>query len=720
MKRIIIVLACLLAAIIVVGQMSGQDNLIARQVKAIATPEKSYLLDVKHHISETPRPAETYPFPIKIGEVGPVTSLYSGPNQYPFFCMTLDSGMGQPLVDNQKGLGVPVYDSQDGTKLVGYSKDCAAKTQLLYFLVDADNDIQPMTEEELRQAPIADDALLVRVEQGTINRYVYAIAMPISPEEIGVQNGASLWNNRLIYHFEGGSGIGFRQGRIKFHRLVNKELEQLRKGYAVVSSSGNKTSYGYNMLLAEDTARRVKTQFVTLFGEPLYTVGIGGSGGGLAQYLIGQNSQGILDGLIPLYSYPDMVSVSIYALDCDLLNNYFTFRSYNKDHWQDWHQRQNIEGLRAISGAEQKYGWLLPVNQLARGELPEFPKGNNECINGYLGLSSYIHNPRQGFIKPFFHHSVVGKVNWSYWQDMVNVYGQDEHGFGQTTWDNVGVQYGLQALLSHQISLDDFIDLNKRIGAWKAPSQMEPERMLSLGSSIPPLWLSIWGNQNITKLDGALAKRQAGSLVAMNKAYEYGQVFIGRINLPILDVRHYLEDELNMHHTSASFVSRLRILNDQKTYRNHVIWIADKHYNPTEKAYEVMDQWLTNMHKLPENLPYEDRVSIARPNVAQDTCFDQEGNIMAAGNGVFDGEWNQKEKGSCTQHYPMYSNSRIKAGAPWEGSIFKCYTIPVDVAAAQGMYGDWDVSAKMDELQQIFPDGVCDYRLGDMGRPKAL
>ena len=80
------------------------------------------------------------------------------------------------------------------------------------------------------------------------------------------------------------------------------------------------------MLLAEDTARRVKRHFISLFGEPLYTVGIGGSGGGLAQYLIGQNSQGILDGLIPQYSYPDMLSQTIYTLDCDLFNNYFRCR----------------------------------------------------------------------------------------------------------------------------------------------------------------------------------------------------------------------------------------------------------------------------------------------------------------------------------------------------------------------------------------------------------
>lgn len=69
------------------------------------------------------------------------------------------------------------------------------------------------------------------------------------------------------------------------------------------------------MLLAEDIARRVKKQFTSLYGQPFYTLGIGGSGGVLAQYLIAQNSTGTLDGLMPFYSDPDMVSQSIFVLD---------------------------------------------------------------------------------------------------------------------------------------------------------------------------------------------------------------------------------------------------------------------------------------------------------------------------------------------------------------------------------------------------------------------
>ena len=74
-----------------------------RQVKAIAVASNNYLLPVTSHISQTSRPDETFEFPIELGKIGPVQSLYSGPSQYPFYCMTLDTGLGQPLVQSRTG-----------------------------------------------------------------------------------------------------------------------------------------------------------------------------------------------------------------------------------------------------------------------------------------------------------------------------------------------------------------------------------------------------------------------------------------------------------------------------------------------------------------------------------------------------------------------------------------------------------------------------------------
>ncbi|WP_105169852.1 DUF6351 family protein [Pseudoalteromonas sp. T1lg23B] len=695
--------------ILITWPMITQDEYTHRQVKATSPATSNLLLDFHPHISRVTRPAETFAFPIALGEVGPSQNLYSGPNQYPFFCMTLDSGLGQPEVDNQQGYGVPVYDELNN--VVGYSKDCSVKTRLSYFAIDENLQPYPVSSEQLT----TNTDKLFRVEQGTINRFIYTLIMPITAQEVGDRLAKSQWNQRLIYQFNGGSGIGYRQGRQSAWKVMKRQAQQLLDGYAVISSSGNKTSYTYNMLLAEDTARRVKKQFTSLYGDPIYTVGIGGSGGGLAQYLIGQNSTGILDGLIPLYSYPDMITQTTYALDCDLLNNYFTFRAKNRKSWRDWERRRLIEGMNAINDFPQRAGFLQPLNQLMAGFVPSFPKGNSECINGYFGLSAFINNPKQGFLRQFFAKPVVEQTNWSYWQDMQHVFGTDANGFGQSTWDNVGVQYGLKALRDQKITMAEFLDINKNIGAWKYQNEMHREHIVTpLGTQIP-LWLSLWGSDNITESNSYSASRHHGSLQAMEAAYRSGQVFIGQVHLPIIDARHYLENDLDMHHMSASFYSRLRIEKSQGHHQNHVIWVAHKDHDPTTQAFAMMDKWLLNIKQ-----PTPEGIIAAKPIGLQDTCFNADGSVFATGAEVFNGQWNLQSDGACQSRFPMYSTSRIEAGAPWAGDIFKCALMDVDTAVRKGMYGKDITAREIIALKTIFVDGVCDYSQGDVGRPKDI
>lgn len=699
-----------------------------RQVKGLAVAEKNYLLPIFPHISEVTRPTETFPFPIKLDEVGPSNSLYSGEKQYPFYCMTIDSHIGQPLVDNQQGFGVPVYENLiQRNNIIGYSKDCLFKSHLQFYYLNHDDKLVRMTTDQFSHLTSLRDAKqplqLFRAEQGSINRFIYTIAMAITAEELGTRIKSSLWNKKLIYQFNGGSGIGFRQGRQKATRTITRRLKEAQKGYAIISSSGNRTSYTYNMLLAEDTARRVKLHFVSLFGEPLYTVGIGGSGGGLAQYLIAQNSDGILDGLIPQYSYPDMLSQTIYTLDCDLFNNYFTFRAEDDSRWQQWDQRQLLEGMNSLQDFPQKIAFLQPVAQLMAGMVPSFPQGNSECINGYFGLSTFIHNPRQGFLRHFYSDDVVEKTHWSYWEDMAWLFKRDKYGFIKSTWDNDGVQYGLHALKQKQITLAEFVHINQNIGSWKAQHKMKAENIITPFGRKLPFWVSLWGSDNITEVsDYQAAPRHSASLEAIEAAYRGGQVFIGKLDLPIIDVRHYLEEKLDMHHMSASFSSRLRLEAANGHYDNQIIWVAKRDFDPTYQAFDLMDLWLLKRNAFPEL-----NVAQSKPIQLQDACFDDKGEVLAQGKDVWHGSWDVKrndskelKQGACAKHYAIFSNSRIQAEGPWLGSVFKCHKIPLKQAIIQGMYGDVDLAEQLAALQQIFSQGVCDYAQGDAGRPSDL
>ena len=84
----------------------------------------------------------------------------------------------------------------------------------------------------------------------------------------------------------------------------------------------------------------VKEHFVERFGVPVHTIGAGGSGGSMQQHLIAQNYPGLLDGLMPTVSYPDIISIVPGVTDCSLLDNAF------KSSRLEWRDEQKT----AVSG----------------------------------------------------------------------------------------------------------------------------------------------------------------------------------------------------------------------------------------------------------------------------------------------------------------------------------------------------------------------------------
>ena len=211
------------------------------------------------------------------------------------------------------------------------------------------------------------------------------------------------------------------------------------------------------------------------------------------------------------------------------------------------------------------------------------------------------------------------------------------------------------------------------------------------------------------------ARRNAGDVEAMAAAYRAGQVFLGKLSMPVIDFRHYLEADLDMHHSLQSFTARLRMLREQGHADNQLIWVAMHPYAPLGDAFDVLEQWLANIHA-------DAKLSIAeaRPPDATDRCYGDSGEIFASGNAVWDGVWNGKRDGACMVQYPIYSNPRIEAGDDYVGDILKCHLQSVDDAIAGDMYAPVDVSSHRDELHRVFPTGVCDYSRGDAAKPAGV
>ena len=110
------------------------------------------------------------------------------------------------------------------------------------------------------------------------------------------------------------------------------------------------------------------------------------------------------------------------------------------------------------------------------------------------------------------------------------------------TFDNVGVQYGLGALLANEITAEEFVTLNEKIGGVDADSNRQ-------------------------------AARSTADLPALDIAYRAGIVSSGAHlgMLPIIDSRGW--DEQGIHYIWRSFAERARIeAENDGNHGNQVMW----------------------------------------------------------------------------------------------------------------------------------------------------
>jgi hypothetical protein len=739
--------------------------------------------------------------------------------QYPFACTVYQELGVQPMVDNQDGEGIPVIDETkvpnwrsrmyanypwrgdpNGTiigptqtapnitpvtddQLAGWSRDCniaAPVVEYRYLRAGGDDPTTPWVIEGqwvtfsntgVKPGDIAkvrprtpngfaanEVDFIVRWERGVVNRFIYSIAV-LAPfgEQPGDVPSDDLWNGRLIYHFGGGVGIGHTQGRISNgNALYTQELE---RGFAVVYSTGTATSHHYNLTLGGQTAVLTKARFMEVYGQPLYTVGVGGSGGGIQQYVYGQNHPGLLDGGVPQYSYPDMVTQTIHIGDCELLEHYFEKTDAGNRRWNRAENRIPIIGLNAESAPINKAGsaaqWLglysihrifgyAPPSTTTPGTSPPL----TECRAAWTGLTPSAMNPTFQTIGGMnrVEGYDLGNVEFTHWADAGENYGYDSDGWARVPWGNAGVQYGLRAVAEGRLTPAEFLRLNALVGSWKDTGDQMPEGVPFSLAATPGLNLSTavlqffskasnpatreqarsefdpWSSRNMNlSPDGVTpAPRRSSDPVAVANAFARGQVFTGRnpvsdiaIDIPFIDWRHYLEEELDMHNSHQSFAVRQRLIDGRGDYGNQLVWFTDgrptRGYDQTPMALDVLEEWILAMKANPGLSAKDARSGLSTP-LATDACFRTDGDLIASGPDVWDGILDDDADGRCTQEFPTYTTSRIEAGAPINGDRFDCDLINVNDAIAQGYYGTWrPTAAQRARLSEIFPTGVCAF-----------
>jgi hypothetical protein len=276
-------------------------------------------------------------------------------------------------------------------------------------------------------------------------------------------------------------------------------------------------------------------------------------------------------------------------------------------------------------------------------------------------------------------------VKCSTLQQLANQLGVDHRtGFVPSPMDNTGVQYGLAALNSGQITPQQFISLNQAIGGFDV-----------LGAPVP--------------------KRSRASATAVATAFGDDIILSGSQGLrstPIIDLREDLDQAgplADIHTTQWSYTTRARLQAANGTAANQVI--IESQASPAESAalsiyaLQAMDQWLADVAVDSSRRPMAMKVITDKPSGLGDGCY------LSASERIL-APLTDPATGPCAAQYPIGATPRLVAGEPPTANMFKCRLRPIDFSDYQALF----TSAQQAELRLVFPAGVCDYSLPGLGQ----
>ena len=524
---------------------------------------------------------------------------------------------------------------------------CSAPVQVEYRYRSTGGGFKPLADPAIRPPDLAQTTTrdgrtvdyVVRVESGTINRSIYRWAILAPGGELGEG-----WNQRLIQSFGGGCGAGYQQGSSGIGTVLDDR--QLSRGYSVISSSLTVLGTACNDVLSAETVSMVKEHVIETLGRPpVWTIGEGGSGGSIQAQLIAQNYPGLLDGLLPSASFPDAAAPDY--PDCRLLNAYFATAVG--------------AGLtdvqrRAITGMADPDGCLALG---AGADVVNATEGCDESVVPASAIFDPVTNP--------------GGARCTVWDSMVNVYGRDPAtGYARRSLDNVGVQYGLAALQAGTITVPQFLDLNEAIGGYDNNGEI-------------------------------VAGRTVADPTALGLSHSTGRVNAGAggfTEVPIVDARNYVDDEINVHQYVNTYKLRARLERLNGTAANHVMFRAQGNANVNamnDAAIETIATWLDRIEADGSGAGLAEKVIANKPADAVDACWTNGGQRTNGAAVIGD-------PNLCETTYPPHSLPVQQAGKPLSSLALKCQlraTSPSDYPPMS--------AAQAARLAAIYPSGVCDW-----------
>ncbi len=606
---------------------------------------------------------------------GPV---FSGPQETPFVCET-----GSFALPSGATLGAPIDQASCAAAVrVQYVYWSTVQNRFAYLAnpsnVPADSGY---TTVEGRRVP-----MVVRTETGTINRAIYQLRILHNPSTDPAPSAFAApagWNGRLVYTFGGGCTEGwYRQGR-EIYGLDDYQL--LVRGYALASSTLNIFGQNCSELLAAETMAMVKERFIEAHGVPRFTIGYGCSGGAYQLHHIADNYPGLLDGLLVGCSYPEVTFATVHFMsDSRLMNRYFQGLYYPAPSLSD-EQKRRISGFESV-------GTIALMDAAAERIVPSNCPGVLSAELRY----SLAGNP-DGARCDVFDHAV------NIWGTKANPLAPGARPIAQRPLDNVGVQYGLQALRAGTITVDQFLDLNEKIGGFDSDGRPTAD----ISAALP-------------------APRSVADPATLRTAYTSGRMLHagwGLKDVPIVDYRVYEDRNAGgaFHLRYHSFITRERLSKANGSAGNQVMLLegsaADIFSSSSPLVRHGLDQldlWLQAVVADASADPLQQKVLRHRPASLREGCVPPNQQFPS-----FVAETLSLSGGTCAGFYPAGIGPRAASGGQTVADVVKCSLRSVDAAIAANDYATPLSPAQVSRLRTIFPGGVCDWSRPGVGQPSA-
>jgi hypothetical protein len=265
------------------------------------------------------------------------------------------------------------------------------------------------------------------------------------------------------------------------------------------------------------------------------------------------------------------------------------------------------------------------------------------------------------------------------------------------TRDNVGVQYGLKALLAQAITPEEFVTVNEQVGGIDRDSTARATR-----SSADPQALEIAYRAGIVASGRQLAKTAILDLRGWDDS-----------NLTVPNGEAGLRNTIPIHHQWYSFAVRDRITREAGDANNQAMWrFASTGLTPPGTMFfdglNAMDRWLDALVTDTSTLPIEQKVRAARPEETRDFC-------LVPGDSTSTKVFDQAVCDADPFLKPSLSPRQV-AGGPRAEDVLKCALKPLDRAG----YGDTVFTdTQWARLQAVFPEGVCDWSKPGIGQQLA-